>query len=73
MNLVMRHERIQRGWTQQYVGSQIGITAEAVGMIETGQRNPSYTVLVKLENLFDLPYRRLFAVTDDTPNHSWES
>ena len=35
-------------------------------MIESGQRKPSYEVLVRLEDLFGLPHRELFAeVADD--------
>lgn len=61
MKLMLQQERIQRQWSQKYVGKHIGITAEAVGMMETGKRRPSYDVLVKLENLFGMTHRELFA------------
>ena len=69
MKLVMRQERIRRAWTLEYVAKQIGITKGALGNIETGQRKPSYDVLCKLEDLFGMTHRELFAsAPDDTEN-----
>ena len=53
MLLMLRQERIKRGWTQSYVASQTGLSLTAIQKIETGQRKPSYDVLVKLLDLFD--------------------
>ena len=36
-----------------------------VRLIEIGRRNPSYDVLVKLEDLFHKSHRQLFAVADE--------
>lgn len=57
---MMRQERIKRGWSCEYVAEQSGLTAEAIRLIETGERNPSYPVLIKLEDLFGLNHRQLF-------------
>jgi len=67
MTLMLRQERIRRGWTQEYVAKQTGLSLTAIQKIETAQRNPSYPVLVKLEDLFRLSHRQLFAVADDAP------
>lgn len=67
MKTMLWRERKARGWTQEFVAGEIGITPEAVSMLETGQRKPSYDVLVKLEDLFGLPHRQLFG--DATPEH----
>ena len=49
-----------------YVAEQTNLTADAIRLIETGERNPSYPVLVKLEDLFGLTHRQLFgAATPD--------
>ena len=53
MILVIRQERIKRGWTQDFVAEQIGATKSTIQMIETGKRKPSYDVLVKLLDLFE--------------------
>ena len=53
MKLMLRQERISRGWTQQYVAEKVGITKSAILLLETGKTKPSYEVLVKLLDLFD--------------------
>lgn len=53
MKLMLRQERIVRGWTLEFVATKIGITKAAVQMMETGQRKPSYDVLVKILDLFE--------------------
>lgn len=67
MELKLRQERISKEWTQDYVAKKIGTTKTMVQMMETGQRKPSYHVLVKLLDLFqyDDP-RKLFEAA--TPN-----
>jgi transcriptional regulator with XRE-family HTH domain len=57
----MRQERLKKGWTQEYVGRQIGLTKVSIHDIETGKQKPSYDVLLKLENLFGKDHRYLFA------------
>ena len=64
--LRIRRERIEKGLTQQYVGSMVGVTAEAILLIETGQRNPSHEVMLKLLDLFGYSDPRLlFAEAED--------
>ncbi len=53
MKLMLRQEREARHWTLEFVARQIGITKATVQMLETGQRKPSYNVLVKLLDLFE--------------------
>ena len=60
MTRMIRQERIRRGWSCEYVAGRTGLTSEAIRLIETGERNPSYPVLVKLEDLFQMNHRVLF-------------
>lgn len=60
MTRMMRKERIKRGWSCEFVAQSVGLSAEAIRLIETGERNPSYPVLVKLEDLFGMTHRELF-------------
>ena len=60
MARIIRQERIKQGWSCEQVAEKIGISAEAVRLIETGERNPSYPILVKLEDLFEMTHRYLF-------------
>ncbi len=70
MYRMIRRERIERGWSREYVAKKTGLTAEAIRLIEIGERNPSYPVLVKLENLFGLGHRDLFGAA--TPSNTKE-
>ncbi|QIB69757.1 helix-turn-helix transcriptional regulator [Aminipila butyrica] len=63
----LRIERINRGWTQEYVADELGISKTSVHDIEKGKQLPSYKVLVKLENLFNLSHRELLAAVDEKP------
>ena len=61
----IRQERIKRGWSCGYVASIVGVSDEAIRLLESGKRKPSYEVLVRLEDLFGLPHRELFAEAED--------
>jgi putative transcriptional regulator len=67
--LYMRQERIRRGWTQGYVGQEVGVSKVAIHDIETGKQKPSYGVLLKLLTLFNVEHKditRLFAPVEET-------
>jgi transcriptional regulator with XRE-family HTH domain len=70
--LQFRQERLARDWTQESIANYIGVTSQAVNLIESGKRYPSYPTLIKLENLFGLNHRELFAIVDNrtSPNKS---
>ena len=61
----LKQERLKRKWTLECVGQQLGITNQAIHLIETLKSNPSYDVLLKLEDLFGLPHRILLARADN--------
>lgn len=65
MKLKLRQEREKRGWSLKKVAKEINITSVMVSMLESGKRKPSYEVLVRLEDLFGLPHRELFAEAED--------
>ena len=65
MKLKLRQEREKRGWSLKKVAKEINITSVMVSMLESGKRKPSYEVLVRLEDLFGLPHRELFAEVED--------
>ena len=61
----MRQKRINNGWTLEYVAEKVGTTKQTIQRIETNQRKPSYEVLDKLENLFNLSHRDLLQQVPD--------
>ena len=67
---MIRQERIKRGWSIDFVAEKAGLSDEAIRLIEIGERNPSYPVLVKLEDLFQMNHRKLFGAA--TPDNTQE-
>ena len=66
---MLEQERNKRGITRKQLADKIGITSEAVRLLETGRRKPSYDVLVKLLDLFGYKDpRELFAEAPEPPN-----
>ena len=59
MKIALQQERIKHGWTQDYVARKCGVSMQAVCDWEHGRRKPSYTALVKLEDLFQMSHREL--------------
>ena len=68
----IEEERRTRRWSIAYVSSLIGVSAEAVRLLEKGERKPSYDVLIKLLELYDYTDpRKLFSTVstqDNTPS-----
>lgn len=68
MKTVLEQERINKGLTRMQLAKKVGISSEAIRLLETGKRKPSYDVLVKLLDLFGYEDPRLlFAQADQ--NH----
>lgn len=57
---MMRQERLKRGWSCEDVARKTGVSPETIRLIEVGERNPSYPLLLKLEDLFEMTHRELF-------------
>lgn len=69
MKTVMEQERIKRGMSREQIAKKIGITSEAIRLLEIGKRKPSYDVLVKLLDLFGYcDPRNLFAEAPEPPD-----
>ena len=66
MKLKIEQERLKRGWTVKYIAEQLKITKSAVSQILSEKNKPSYDVLVKLENLFEMGHQELFSASENT-------
>lgn len=62
--------RNEEGRTQKEVAQFVGITERGYRKIEKGEVRPSYKVLVKLEELFNLPHSELLAEVTKTQQKS---
>ena len=59
MKLNLYYERVECGWSQALIAGLLGISQSYYCLIETGKRNPSLSLIEKLESLFDKPYNYL--------------
>ena len=51
--LNLRLIRKQRGMTMKELGAKVGVTESAIGYIETGKRNPSFEMLLRLSEALE--------------------
>lgn len=65
MALRLEHERKKHGWTRKDLAEKLGVSETQVWYLETGKRKPSYTTLVKLEDIFKKSHRQLFTEADN--------
>jgi len=56
--------RRQRGWSQEELGSQIGVTRQTVSKWEMGQSTPELEKLVELSRLFGMSLDRLVGLEE---------
>ena len=71
----LKQLRTSRKLTQQQLASQLGVAKSAVSYYESGNRYPSYDVLVKIAHVFhtttdyllDIERKQILDVSDLTP------
>ena len=59
----LKELRQERQWTQGYVAQRVGVTASLISAYETGIRQPSYEVLIRLAHLFSVSSDYLLGIT----------
>lgn len=65
--------RRQRGWSQEELGSQIGVTRQTVSKWEMGQSTPELEKLVELSRLFGMSIDQLVGLEAVEERHNpWE-
>jgi transcriptional regulator with XRE-family HTH domain len=57
----IQKERKRLNFTQEYVAEKLDIFLRAYQRIETGERGPSTTTLVRIQELLGCPWERLMA------------
>ena len=64
----IKHYRLANGWTQQELGTKIGISKNAIGNYEKGFRSPKKNTMFDLANAFNVSIDDLFPpIQKDTP------
>jgi transcriptional regulator with XRE-family HTH domain len=61
----IRELREERNWSQEYVGSQIGVKGPSVGRYESMERDPDTETLIKLSDLFEVSLDYLTGRSDE--------
>lgn len=60
MNNRLRVLRAERGWSQAELGTQLGVSRQAVNAIETGKYDPSLPLAFKIARLFGQSIETIF-------------
>lgn len=60
----LRFLRNKRKLTMKELGEKVGLTESAIGMIERGERNPSFDKLQELSNFFEVDVNYLIGLKD---------
>jgi putative transcriptional regulator len=53
--------RTERGWTQEQLGQQLGVSRQAVNALETEKHDPSLDLAYRIAVLFTRPVEEIFA------------
>lgn len=56
---ILKQIRLSNGWTQQYVADYLGITKATYSNIETGKRNPSLDLALRIQKMFGVSIENL--------------
>lgn len=68
----VRRKRQQKGWTQELLAKELGVSTSFVGHIERGSRKASMETLVQLANVLCVSTDYLLAGSLDNDNESYE-
>lgn len=52
--------RVERGWTQEQLGQQLGVSRQAVIAIESDKHDPSLDLAYRIAALFSRPVEEVF-------------
>ncbi|WP_417232900.1 helix-turn-helix transcriptional regulator [Brevundimonas sp.] len=52
--------RTERGWTQEQLGQELGVSRQAVNALETEKHDPSLDLAYRIAVLFDRPVEAIF-------------
>ena len=52
--------RAERGWSQQALAEQLGVSRQSINAIETGRYDPSLPLAFRIADVFDMPIEAIF-------------
>ncbi|MCR4738680.1 MAG: helix-turn-helix domain-containing protein [Lachnospiraceae bacterium] len=66
MGIRIKKLRISYGYTQQQLANRLHVTKSLISAYETGQRSPSYEILIGLSSIFKVSTDYLLGVDNDS-------
>ena len=57
----IRELRLERDWSQEQLGTRVGVSRQAIIAIETGRFDPSLPLAFKLARVFKLSIEDIFS------------
>lgn len=55
LSAILKAARDRKGWTQEQVADKLGIKQRRYGFYETGEREPTFSLLIKLAEVLEIP------------------
>lgn len=52
--------RVERGWTQEQLGQQLGVSRQAVNALEMEKHDPSLDLAYRIAAIFERPIEDIF-------------
>jgi Predicted transcriptional regulators len=52
--------RVERGWTQEQLGQELGVSRQAINALETERHDPSLELAYRISALFNQPVETIF-------------
>jgi putative transcriptional regulator len=56
----LKQLRAEMGWTQEELGSRVGVSRQAVNALETEKHDPSLDLAFRIASLFRQPVEEIF-------------
>lgn len=66
----LQERRLDRGWSQQHLADELGVSRQTVISIERGRFDPSLPLAFRLAAVFDCRIDELFDPQTDDPHPS---
>jgi putative transcriptional regulator len=57
--------RTERGWTQQELADEVGVSRQSINSIERQRYEPSLALALKFARIFDCPIDDIFMLEDE--------
>lgn len=57
--------RAEKGWTQEQLANEVGVSRQTIAMLEKNKYNPSLILAFKISNAFEKPLTEIFEYKEE--------